>query len=68
MFVENFLRRFAESADLSNEYYQIDIYDVNEVPPKVSLKVSSSSETSTTGEIIEFDIVNNIDAITETKY
>jgi len=68
MFVENFLRRFAESADLSNEYYQIDIYDVNEVPPKVSLKVSSSSETSTTGEIIEFDIVNNIDAIIETKY
>lgn len=67
-FVENFIRRFAENADLSNEYYKIDIYDVNETPPKVSLKVSSSQRTSATGEIIEFNIVNNIDAIIETKY
>ena len=66
-FVENFIRRFAENADLSNTYV-IEIYDVNETPPKVSLKVSSTKETSATGEIIEFDIVNNIDAILETKY
>lgn len=67
-FVESFVRRFAENADLSNEYYKIEIYDVNETPPKVSLKVSSAQETSATGEVIEFDIVNNIDAILETKY
>lgn len=64
-FVENFLRRFAESATLSRTY-KIDIYDVNETPPKVSLKVSSSESTSLTGEIMEFDITNKIDAILET--
>ena len=66
-FVENFIRRFAENADLSNTYV-IEIYDVNTKPPKVSLKVSSTKQTSVDGEIIEFDIVNNIDAILETKY
>ena len=66
-FVENFIRRFAESAELSNTYV-IEIYDINTKPPKVSLKVSSAKETTTTGEIFEFDVVNNIDAILETKY
>ncbi len=66
-FVENFLRRFAESAELSNTYV-IEIYDINEVPPKVSLRVSSSKSTTATGEIVDFDIINNIDAILETKY
>lgn len=66
-FVENFIRRFAESADLSNTYV-IEIYDINTKPPKVSLRVSSAKETTATGEIMEFDIVNNIDAILETKY
>lgn len=66
-FIENFIRRFAESAELSNTYV-IDIYDINTIPPKVSLKVSSTKDTNTTGEFMEFDIVNNIDAILETKY
>lgn len=66
-FVENFIRRFAENADLSNRYL-IQIYDINERPPKVSLKISSANITNVTGEIVEFDIVNNIDAILETKY
>ena len=66
-FVENFIRRFAENADLSKTY-KIQIYDVNEVPPKVSLRVSSTEETNATNEIVEFNIVNNIDAILETKY
>ena len=66
-FVENFIRRFAESADLSNTYV-IEIYDINTNPPKVSLKVSSAKETTATGEIMTFDVVNNIDAILETKY
>ena len=34
-FVENFVRRFAENANLSRDY-RIQIYDVNESPPKVS--------------------------------
>ena len=71
-FVENFIRRFAENADLSKTY-KIEIYDVNETPPKVSLRVSSTEKTNATsslpnGELIEFNIVNNIDAILETKY
>ena len=66
-FVENFLRRFAESAVLSNTY-KIEIYDVNEIPPKVSLMVSSSESTSLTGDIMEFDISNRLHAILETPY
>ena len=66
-FVENFIVRFAQNADLSNNY-KIEIFDVNEVPPKVSLRVSSVSATNATGEIIEYNLVNNIDAILETKY
>lgn len=66
-FVENFIRRFAQSATLS-QTYRIEIYDINETPPKVSLKVSSSESTGLSGEIIEFDIVNSIDAILETPY
>lgn len=66
-FVENFIRRFAESVSLGNTYV-IDIYDVNETPPKVSLKVSSKLNSNVTGEIIEFDIVNKLDAILETPY
>lgn len=65
-FVENFLRRFAENASLSRTY-QIDIYDINEEPPKVSIKVSSKE--GTTGTInAKFDLVNKIDAIIESKY
>lgn len=66
-FVENFIRRFAESAELSNTYV-IEIYDINTKPPKVSLRVSSTQDTTATGDLMEFDIVNNIDAILETKY
>lgn len=66
-FVENFVRRFSENASLSGEY-KIEIYDISEEPPKVSLKVSSKEDTSVQGEIVEFDVVNKIDAILETKY
>lgn len=66
-FVENFLRRFAESATLSRTY-KVDIFDVNEEPPKVSLRVSSSETTGLTGEILEFNISNDIHAVLETVY
>lgn len=69
-FVENFVRRFAENAALANTYV-IEIYDVNEFPPKVSLKVSTKKGTNITNgqENINFtfDEVNNIDAILESK-
>ena len=66
-FVENFVRRFAESATLSRTY-RIRIYDINEMPPKVSLEVSSTENTGATGEILEFDITNRLDAILEVPY
>ena len=66
-FVENFLRRFANNADLSNTYV-VEIYDISTKPPKVSMKISSTSDTSATGDIVSFNMVNNIDAILETTY
>ena len=70
-FVENFIRRFAENATMASEY-RIDIYDVNEVPPKVSIKVSSNvvgqAGMGVGSEQISFDIVNKLDAILETVY
>src|SRR5574344_35058 len=66
-FVESFVRRYAESANLSRTYY-IQIYDVNETPPKVSIKVSSIEESKNmTGndfniEIMDIDIVNKLDS------
>ena len=67
MFIESFLRRFANNADLSNTYV-IEIYDISTKPPKVSMRISSATTNSSTGEIIEFDMINNIDAILETTY
>ena len=64
-FEENFLRRFAESALLSNTY-KVEIFDINEEPPKVSIRVSSLESTNVTGEILEFDIQESLDAILET--
>ncbi len=67
-FVENFTRRFAESATLSRTYV-IKIYDISEIPPKVSLEVSSTEKGNVTGgEILEFDISNRLDAILEIPY
>ena len=39
-FVASFYRRFAEDATLAHTY-QIDIYDVHEEPPKVSINLST---------------------------
>lgn len=73
-FVENFLRRFSENASLAKSY-NIEFYDVNELPPKVSIKVVSSETAnlfsgggSSSEETIEFVISNRIDAILETPY
>lgn len=44
MFVESFIKRFANSVDDSRDY-DIQIFDINEVPPKVSIKVVSKNES-----------------------
>ena len=72
-FVENFTRRFAESASKGREY-KIDFYDVNELPPKVSVKVTSYVRGGGIGSLLgngttnSFTLSNKIDAILETPY
>lgn len=66
-FVEVFVRRFAENASLANTYV-IDIYDISEYPPKVSLRVRSKQSSSVANEVVDFSIDNKIDAILETPY
>ncbi len=66
-FVENFIRRYAESVTIGNTY-KVDIYDVHETPPKVSLRISSTLESNVTEEIMEYEISNRLDAILETPY
>ena len=64
-FLENFTRRFAESVS-SNKDYKIRVYDVYEIPPKVTIAVGSKTTATFQGE--DFDIVNRISGIIETKY
>lgn len=64
-FVESFLRRFADNASLSKTY-KIEIYDINEEPPKVSIKVSST-ESKGASKNLEFTLTNKVDAILEKK-
>ena len=64
-FVENFTRRFAESVS-SDKDYQVKVYDIYEIPPKVTIQVGSSTTATFEGEGL--DIVNKISGILETKY
>lgn len=42
-FVENFTRRFAEAANVLNtNNYFIEFYDIMEIPPKVSVKITTN--------------------------
>ena len=66
-FIENFIRRFSESATMTKEY-NISFYDISEVPPKVSIKVSSMESGAVINDVYNFDIVNKLDAIFETPY
>ncbi len=66
-FVENFIRRYAESASRSREY-TIKFYDINEKPPKVSLSVQSGVVGVAGSTEITFDLQNRIDAILEVPY
>ena len=61
-FVESFLRRFADSVD-NTRNYRISIYDINEVPPKVSVKVDSATVLSFDSQ--DLILSTNFDAIVE---
>ncbi len=66
-FVENFIRRYAESASRSRKY-EIIFYSINETPPKVSLAVKSGVTGINNSTEVDFDLTNKIDAILETPY
>ena len=65
-FVENFVRRFAETANSST--YEIEIYDVNEEPPKVSIQITSKVAGNSVGGVETFQLTQTLDAILDSPY
>ena len=63
-FLESFVRRFADSVDGTRDY-NIDVYDLNETPPKVSVKIFSKSSSASKNN--STDITTNVDMIIESK-
>lgn len=64
-FVESFIRRFADSVDATRDY-TISFYDINETPPKVSVKITSKSNYLNQDEAT--DINTSVDMIIESTY
>ena len=67
-FVENFTRRFAASVSGDVKQYKIDFYDIIEMPPKATVKITGTTQdyfifNAEKGE--EFNIVNNLTGILE---
>ena len=64
-FVEDFSRRFSETVNI-NKTYNIKFYDIYEAPPKVSLKVTTKTDSYTVmGDTEAVDVVNKVSAILE---
>ena len=63
-FVESFIRRFSQNASLANTYV-VEFYDINEYPPKVSIKLKTKEGGSVGNQQYTFDITDQIDAILE---
>lgn len=63
-FVESFVRRFSQNASLANTYV-VEFYDINEYPPKVSIRLKTKEGGSVGNQQYTFDINNQIDAILE---
>lgn len=76
-FVENFVYRFVNNVDATRDY-DIKFYDINEVPPKVSIKVDSLTvlafnakgrgENGSDYDAQAADISTSYDLILETTY
>lgn len=66
-FVEDFVRRFAETVNI-NKNYKIGFYDIYEAPPKVSVKVTTRTDNFTIfADTTSVDVVNKLDAVLEIK-
>jgi hypothetical protein len=59
VFVENFLRRFAETVNITDTY-NVEFYDLYESPPKVSVKVDSLTVLGRNfGTVVTPEDINN---------
>ena len=63
-FTESFLLRFADTVD-TNRVYDIQMYDIHEVPPKATIKIQSGTNYSFNNENI--NIVTSLSSIVETN-
>lgn len=65
VFVENFIKRFSQTVDMTNTY-KIDFHDLYESPPKVSIKISTKSNSFIVANSqADLDVVNSLDLIVE---
>lgn len=66
-FVENFIRRFAESATL-NKNYKVNFYSIYETPPAVSVEIRTNTGEFTVGDdSANIGVVTRLTAILEVK-
>ncbi len=61
-FVESFIKRFADGVDATRNY-NIKFYDLNETPPKVSVKVTSKNNSINKDG--RTDIITSVDMVME---
>ncbi len=67
-FVEVFVRRFSETVNI-NKRYNLKFYDIYEAPPKVSVKVTTVTDSyNIMGDAnTNLQVVNKIDSVLEVK-
>lgn len=65
-FVENFVLRFASNVDNSREY-DIKFYDINEVPPKVTIQIDSLNSSLAVDGKSNINISTRLEGILETN-
>lgn len=65
-FVENFIRRFADNVSTRNRY-RIEFYDLYEVPPKVSVRISTNTNNFNVANTIgnNYDVTTTLTAVLE---
>ena len=68
-FVENYIRRFAESVN-NNKTYTLEFYEIYESPPKASVRVKTSTGTYNVGGTgdTSFTVLTQLSGILETVY
>ena len=65
-FVENFVLRFASNVDNSREY-DIKFYDIDEVPPKVTVQIDSLNSSLSVDGKSNINISTRLEGILETN-